>query len=309
MPMKKLFTTLASRWENGYHFIANNDPNIDIPALAAAGLVYFDRIIEKYISCKYCSAHGEIFWHDFGDGPVCMFGCNESHCRSTHKIDPETIKGWRVNDTVILRSLVESLGMKENITEILADQIWKLGRRQRREYFFIRSVSHDNISQIMAMFGNQPKAVLITTRDADTIKRFMPNVTCFSLCEAGTLDEEYRITFDMELIETYVGDHEKTKKKSKPKRSLLAGKIEVLTQAMKEHVYAAYNYMEHTGQSGEIKLLPRPTQAQLAKMTDLSQQDVSKCLRDPEATILKLFWENSKTMDGIDKLASMFPQK
>jgi len=237
-----------------------------------------------------------------------MFGCSKYDCRTTYVIDTETIKGWKVNDTIILQSLVESLGMKEKILEMVTDQIWKLGRRQRREYFFIRSVNNDNILQLMAMFANQPKAVLITTRDADTIKRFMPN-TCFTLCEVGTLDEEYRIVFDMEMIESCVGDNEKTIRKSKPKRSLLAGKIEVLVQAMKEHVYAAHDYMEHTAEAGEIKLLPKPNQAQLAKMTNLSQQDVSKCLRDPEAAILRLLWEKSKTMEGIEELARMFPQR
>jgi hypothetical protein len=239
-----------------------------------------------------------------------MFHCCDPECRANYIVDLDTIKGWKVEETIFLATLVETLDMKEKITEMISGQIWKLGRRNRREYFFLRSVGHDSIHSIMAMFSNQPKAVLITTRQygREILSQFMTN-RCFSLEDVGALDEEYRIVFDRELIESYVGDHEKTIKKSKPKRSLLAGKIEVLTQAMKEHVYAAYNYMEHTGQSGEIKLLPRPNQAQLAKMTNLTQQDVSKCLRDPETAILKLLWENSKTMDGIDKLARMFPEK
>jgi len=309
--MKELFTTFACHWERQLHFTINQNPNVDIPALAAAGLVYFDRIIEHYLSCKYCTSRGEAYWNDYGQGPVRMFGCNQYDCRSTYPIDPETIKGWKVNDTVILRSLVESLGMKENMTEVVTDEIWKLGRRQRREYFFIRSVGHDDLPQLMAMFANQPKAVLITTRDTgvDTLKQFIMANTCFSLDELGTFGEAYRIVFDVKRIDAIVGDNEKTTKKSKPKRSLLAGKIEVLTQAMKEHVYANHDYMEHTALSGDIKILPRPNQTQLAQMTNLSQQDVSKCLKDEEATILRLLWENSKTMEGIEELTRMFPKK
>ena len=265
--------------------------------------MYFDRIIEKYISCKYCSAHGEIFWHDFGDGPVCMFGCNEHHCRSTHKIDPETIKGWRVNDTVILRTLVESLGMKENITEVVTDEIWKLGRRQRREYFFIRSVDHNDLPQLMAMFANQSKAVLFTTRDTDTIRRFMPH-SCFSLYEIGTLDEEYRIVFDLEMIDSVVGAPPSVDEETAPKplRASRAASIELLTDIMKDHIRAVCEHADFTGRNGDFRFIPRPTQTKLAEMAKIPQYEVSRCLDDKRADMLRLLWEKSEDSGNLEFL-------
>ena len=94
--------------------------------------------------------------------------------------------------------------------------------------------------------------------------------------------------------------------KPRKRRGERAAKIELLEQAMKDHVIAAYDYMQDTASRGEIKLLPRPTQAMLGKMTKLSQKEVSRCLLDSEGKILRLLWEQSCTLDGIESLARMF---
>ena len=57
---------------------------------------------------------------------------------------------------------------------------------------------------------------------------------------------------------------------------------------------------------GEIKLLPRPTQKMLAKLTNMHEREVSRCLKDSEAKILRLLWEQSDTLEGIESLARTF---
>ena len=270
--------------------------------------MYFDRIIEHYLSCKYCTSRGEAYWNDYGQGPVRMFGCNQYDCRSTYPIDPETIKGWKVNDTVILRSLVESLGMKENMTEVVTDEIWKLGRRQRREYFFIRSVGHDDLPQLMAMFANQPKAVLITTRDTgvDTLKQFIMANTCFSLDELGTFGEAYRIVFDVERIGAIVGTPAvEEESASQPKRASRAASIESLTEIMKDHIRAVCEHADFTGRNGQFEFIPRPTQAELAKMAKIPQYEVSRCLNDPTAVLFKLLWEKAEAEQNLEFLRNL----
>jgi hypothetical protein len=74
---------------------------------------------------------------------------------------------------------------------------------------------------------------------------------------------------------------------------------------MKEHIFSAYDYMNHTASCGEIKLLPRPTQEMLAKMTNMEQPDVSRCLKDSEGKIFKMLWEKSQSLDGIHELAKI----
>lgn len=236
-----------------------------------------------------------------------MFGCNQSECRATYLIDPETIKGWKVNDTVILRSLVASLGMKENMTEVATDKIWKLGRRMRREYFFIRSVGHDDLPQLMTMFANQPKAVLITTRDTgvDTLKQFMSN-TCFSLYELGTFDEDYRIVFDVEKIDAIVGTPAVEEESViQPKRASRAASIELLTEIMKDHVRSVCEHADFTGRNGNFEFIPRPTQAELAKMAKIPQYEVSRCLNDPTAVLFKLLWEKSEDEHNLEFLRNL----
>ena len=98
-------------------------------------------------------------------------------------------------------------------------------------------------------------------------------------------------------------------KKTRKRRSERAAKIELLEQAMKDHVFAAYDYMQDTASRGEIKLLPRPSQELLAKMTQMQQHDVSRCMNDPEGKVLRLIWDKSQTLDGIHDLARMFARK
>jgi hypothetical protein len=75
---------------------------------------------------------------------------------------------------------------------------------------------------------------------------------------------------------------------------------------MKEHVFAAYDYMLDTAGRGEVKLLPRPTQKMLGKMTNMHEREVSRCLKDSEAKILRLLWEQSCSLDGIESLMRTF---
>lgn len=284
------------------------DKNVNVAALIAAGVLQFDRMIEKDICCKYCGERNDVNWEEIRDVPTCMFHCCDPECRSNYVVDLETIKGWKVEERVILTALLEALDMKENVTEMLPDQVWKLGRRNRREYFFLRSVGHDNIRQIMAMFANQGKAVLVTTRQygREILSQFMTN-RCFSLEEVGTLDEKYRIIYDKELMESFIDDPPQTESRAKPKRSVRAGKIERLVTVLKDQVHAAHEYMEFTAAEGEIKLLPPLNQTELAKLGNMSQQDVSRCLNDSEAGVLRLLYNKSKTLDGIEMLYRMFP--
>ena len=140
---------------------------------------------------------------------------------------------------------------------------------------------------------------------ADTLKQFMSNA-CFSLYELGTFDEDYRIVFDVEMIDAIVGtspvEEEST---SQPKRASRAAGIEFLTEIMKDHVRAVCEHADFTGRNGNLEFIPRPTQAELAKMAKIPQYEVSRCLNDPTAVLFKLLWEKSEDEHNLEFLRNL----
>jgi hypothetical protein len=82
------------------------------------------------------------------------------------------------------------------------------------------------------------------------------------------------------------------KKEPPRKRATRAAKIEALRKEMIDHLRAAHDHARATrDQTGTPRLLPRPTQKDLAKRVDISEYDVSRCLKDPAAHELRLLWE------------------
>jgi hypothetical protein len=45
--------------------------------------------------------------------------------------------------------------------------------------------------------------------------------------------------------------------------------------------------------------LERPSQKDLASLCELTETDVSRCLKDPEARLLRLLWETASDLDRI----------
>nr|BDD45923.1 hypothetical protein 3 [Pseudomonadaceae bacterium] len=98
-----------------------------------------------------------------------------------------------------------------------------------------------------------------------------------------------------------VAKSKKARKKSR-KRGERAEKTERLKNEMCEHLRAARDHaFARMDQTGEPELLPRPTQKDLAERVGVSESDVSRCLNDPTAQELKLYWETALDLNQIMK--------
>jgi hypothetical protein len=69
---------------------------------------------------------------------------------------------------------------------------------------------------------------------------------------------------------------------------------------MIEHLRVARDHaFARRDQTGEAELLPRPTQKALGKRVGLSESGVSRCLNDPVARELRIYWETALDLDQI----------
>jgi hypothetical protein len=73
-----------------------------------------------------------------------------------------------------------------------------------------------------------------------------------------------------------------------------------LTEELTQHLSAARDHaIETRNRTGVPELLPRPLQLELATLTGMTESDVSRCLNDPKAKVLKLLW---RTANDIEQL-------
>ena len=76
--------------------------------------------------------------------------------------------------------------------------------------------------------------------------------------------------------------------------------MERLTKELQRHLLAARDHAKDCRvRTGTPRLLPRPTQAQLARQTGLTESAVSRCLKDPEAAVLRVLWETAGDLDAV----------
>ena len=89
------------------------------------------------------------------------------------------------------------------------------------------------------------------------------------------------------------------------KRSQRTAEIAALVAELREYLRTARDYAVATRQqTGEAKLLPRPTQLELERRLGISQCNISRCLKDPDARELQFLWKLALDRERILAYAS-----
>jgi hypothetical protein len=89
-------------------------------------------------------------------------------------------------------------------------------------------------------------------------------------------------------------------KKPAPMRGTRAANIEKLEKELEKHLLAARDHA-HSLRDRDLDpvLLPRPLQKELAQRTGLTAPDVSRCLQDPRAKLLRILWDTAQSLDDV----------
>jgi len=216
-------------------------------------------------------------------------------CGPLKRINPKRFRVWRVRQEPVLKRFMAEVGIKGTMTELVPGRIWKLGRRGQQWFIYINRVMIPDLKTFVPVLGRFPSAILVTVSE-DHLERL--NIALSNrgivLKEVTRLDENYTIHVDTEKIEAIIEPDKPDSNKPVARRGNRTAHIEKLVAELKEHYRTS---RDHYYAVGEI--LPRPTQAELAKRIGTRQDDVSRCLNDPGAILLRTLWKNAEDIRAI----------
>jgi hypothetical protein len=230
-----------------------------------------DGTLRPFIKCRYCGVT---------------------------RLDPNDLRTWSVQVSVVVRMIGESLGFTEPFTETIPNIVWQLGRKNRRDLYYVRRFYRDEFPIVRSFLALHPTAILLVpiNTDKETYAMLCLNNHCVPVQEFITMDDEYRLTADWSKVEAELEPAEQEQKRPRVKRGNRAANIEKLITEMKEHYRASKSNYYATG-----SLLPRPTQEEIATRAGIGQRDVSRCLADPDAMLLKLLWKQADDISAVLK--------
>lgn len=220
----------------------------------------------------------------------------------------DSLRRWRVDPAGFLAAVFSSAGVSGPATELIPGRLWRVGKvtwaGRRREVYFARCYRRDGGDTLVAEMSRRPKAILFVPTEA-AAQRWAGAVEnlVIALESSFSLDGG-SIRFDVEYVEGRLVDAGLTctarPQRPKRKRAERAAKIEALEKELIAHLRAARDHAYATrDRAGTPDLLPRPSQKQLAERTGLTEADVSRCLKDPDARELRLYWQTAQDLEAI----------
>ena len=266
--------------------------------------------IDTLINAGYLR-HGEYagsYWCDCGDGgeSEVVWIANRTDGTSRplvrcegcglYGIEPPKLATWTIVTPLLIQRIGEAMGFQQPFTEDVKGLVWSFGRKMRREFYYARCVGFEKKAVVKSFFIPLPTAVLIVPTDAakEIVREILPDNLCFSAESIASFDEEYRLSVAMSQIETELEPITESRTKTAARRGNRATNIEKLVAEMKEHYRTSRDHYYAVGD-----ILPRPTQAELAKRIGTRQDDVSRCLNDSSAVLLQTLWNNAEDIRAI----------
>jgi hypothetical protein len=230
------------------------------------------------------------------------------HCRDcgVSEVPASLLERWEVDAPVLLATAFQ--GIQLSVRERVAGHLWQVGKAswagRSREVWFARCFRQDAAPAVIQELQRRPKAILFapTETGAGRWQEITRNLVL--ALESTLLLTDDGIGLDTSYVESRIvdaGQGTGSMGRRRPKkRGDRAANIEALKKEMIQHLRAARDYaFAQREQTGEPALLPRLTQKALGKLAGLSESDVSRCLSDPAARELQLYWETALDLDQI----------
>lgn len=211
-------------------------------------------------------------------------------------IDPERLRRWSVDVCGCLDALAAAASMRGPVREVVDGRLWFVGHAawagRSVEVYFARQAVGPHRVAVRAALAKHPRAVVLvpTRENADRAWSDCTNVVA-ALDETSALLDG-RLVFDATMVVSQIGTSAAKPKKSPAKRGERAADIEKLTRSMIAHLRAARDHANFTLENGgKAELLPCPTQRELARLNQMSESAVSRCMKDKRAVQLRLLME------------------
>lgn len=222
------------------------------------------------------------------------------------EVPPRMLARWEIDTPAMLAALFRDAVL--NVQQRVPHRLWHIGKAtwagRSRELWFARAVQLHQATEIVNVLRSRPKAILFTPTEiaAERCREATGNLVI--PLEAAIVLEANTLGLDVEYIEGRICDAgltaDTTPIRRPKKRAVRAANIEALRKALIEHLRAARDHAFATEDlSGQSQLLPRPTQKALGQETGLTESDVSRCFKDPEARELRIYWEIASDLEQL----------
>lgn len=228
------------------------------------------------------------------------------HCPlcGIQEIDLRRTKRWSIDVPTLLQTSFGKLIAGNASISPLTERLWRVGRinlaGRSRDVYFTHCFRQRDGQQVVAEMSRRPKAVLFAPTDT-TVRRLNGSVQCRTIPldeSLGSVEES--LALDVDYVESLLADDAAAEPAKPRKRANRAAKIELLENEMIQHLRSARDFAFAADARGDgPELLPRPAQRELGQRCDMSESDVSRCLKDPTADYLRLVWATALHLDQI----------
>lgn len=263
-----------------------------------------------HVMCRDCGNDHvvEVMRNVYSDGSVRFFAVCPGNGRI--EIPRERLLQWMLDFTPLLAAIMSALGSSGKLQEIVPGRVWNIGRAalvgQSRPLWAVRGLSWPDAASISQSVpkGRSPVVFVLGQLPDGGIL----GVPSDSLIEARTvihLDAK-GLSISAAVIDSQLRGNppEPVAKKAK-KRGQRTAVIDSIKQALREHLRAArdHAYFSRDYDDGP-KLLPRPSQQQLADQLKVHVSSVSRAINDPSDKEISILWEIANDLDQVMKFKS-----
>ncbi|MBO7678299.1 MAG: hypothetical protein J6S75_01375 [Thermoguttaceae bacterium] len=207
----------------------------------------------------------------------------------------------RVDFSAVARGLAALLGARGG-GEPIADTAWPLGRRGNIPLVYLRRIE-PAAAQILIrrQFARSGRTwFIVSTRRRTEFAREL-----FGFARVLSLEE---LPSGLPAAEVFAAERpagaavkgEIPGKRPRPRRAERLVKIDKLLEYLKLYAKSLAETILRRERDGlDLEIPRRPTQRQLAAKLGMTQSDISNCLRDKSAVLLRLIWENLENPEGL----------
>lgn len=307
--MSKLLNLLLSRWEADPPIISA--PEMKRWEMDGLEILQMKRLVRETtpagsVDCPDCSRRCRIEFISDPDGiPRGYLHCPDC---GLSEVTGDMQQRWDIDTPSMLKAIFD--GANSSINRRSPPFLWEVGKAnwagRSRQIWFARAFRRGHCNAAVEILHRNPSSIVFTPTDNGAAhwreaagNLVIPLDGVVSLNGGGfQLDLD-----DVEgrIIDAGMGTQLRAKKPP-AKRAGRLSDIERLRSAVIEHLVSARDHAFTTKkQQGEAQLLPRPSQKDLGKIVGLDESKVSRCLSDPNANELRLYWEVATDLDQIMK--------
>lgn len=222
-------------------------------------------------------------------------------------IPDAALRRWRIDIERLVEAVFAGLVASMHLTILQTGRLWRVGRSLGPDggftVFFGLQLHRADVSEILEHARIPSKAVVFAPLHtpvqsaASTTPLVLPLIPIVS-SSSGTVHFDRQQVADR--LSEWLQSRVRAGKRPPRKRASRTADIAALTKEMQDHLRAARDYAYSSrDRSGQPRLLPRPTQDELARRIGTSQWTVSRCLNDPEARELNFLWELAVDLDRV----------